>query len=169
MNISWNSQELSRRFSTSNIEIKYPPPDPGKTIQPPPKPPTPSLKLYPWMTRKESPPPQREMIKCQYQTNNCTETLPRSLVLWRRHFAKKHGLVKDAVLQVCQWPGCGITMGGRSLNRHVLVNHMDFKSSCPYCEERLRSDHMKKHLERCTENPATSDAGEDRRISDLLW
>jgi len=140
----------------------------GPSVQPPsPKPSKPplNLKLYPWMTQKESPPPRvivipEDMIKCPYPTNDCTEILPKNLVSWRSHLGKKHGLVKDSIPQTCQWPGCGRTMGGRSLNRHVLMNHMDFKPSCPHCKVRRRYDHMEKHISNCSSNPAR-EVGED--------
>lgn len=93
-------------------------------------------------------------IRCPYPTNDCTDALPKNLVVWRRHLANKHGLVKDAAMQICQWPGCERAMGGRSLNRHVLITHMDFKTNCPYCNERRRPDHMEKHIAKCLENPA---------------
>ncbi|KAF9786274.1 hypothetical protein BJ322DRAFT_1058654 [Thelephora terrestris] len=68
---------------------------------------------------------------------------------------KKHGLLDDGTPQRCGWHGCRVTMGGRSLNRHVLMNHLDFKTSCPYCKLRLRTDHVSVHLsKRCRANPA---------------
>jgi len=156
----------SRRLSAPLIYSRDLPPDQGPSKEPPPpkpsKPPL-NLKLYPWMTRKESPPPPRDnsndMIKCPYPTNNCTETLPGVLITWRKHLAKKHGLVKDNVPQMCQWPECGMTMGGRSLNRHVLMRHMDLKPSCPHCKARRRFDHMDKHVLNCPSHPARGVSG----------
>lgn len=151
MNVSRSNSRTSRRFSAPNIEIKRVPLDRGQIT---PKPPKPPLKLYPWMTKKECSPPREPMIKCSYPTNNCTETLRKNLAVWRVHLADKHGLANDATPQQCQWQGCGRTMGGRSLNRHVLMIHMELKTSCPYCNERWRPDHLEKHVEKCRENPA---------------
>lgn len=158
--------DLSKRFSASDIEVKYKPPGQGSITQPPlPKPPNSPLKLYPWMTRKESPPPPKTMIHCPYPTNDCTVSLPKDMVLWRRHLTKKHGLVQDSTPQTCQWPDCGLTMGGRSLNRHVLMTHMDFRTGCPYCGARLRADHMIKHIKNCSDNPA-KEAEETKETKD---
>ena len=160
VNVSQNNCGASRRSSAPNIDNKILPSDEGPPIQPiapkPSKPPL-NLKLYPWLTQKESSPPRYasgEMIKCCYPTNDCTETLPRNMVIWRRHLGKYHGLARDSIPQMCQWPGCGMTMGGRSLNRHVLMNHMDFKPSCPHCKVRRRYDHLEKHILKCSSNPA---------------
>ena len=161
-----NDSVASRRLSAPHIDIRDLPSEQGPSDKPlPPKPSKPrlNLKLYPWMTRKESPPPPRDtsndMIKCRYPTNNCTETLPGIMVTWRKHLAKKHGLVKDSVPQLCQWPQCGMTMGGRSLNRHVLTTHMDLKPSCPHCKIRRRYDHMDKHVLNCPSHPARGVGG----------
>lgn len=154
MNAS-QSNEVSRRFSAPNIDPKYMPPRQEPVPKTPPSnPPNSPLKLYPWMTRKESPPRRQPKIRCPYPTYDCTEVLPKDMVMWRKHLAKKHGLVKDDVPQTCQWPGCGRTMGGRSLNRHVLFTHMDFKTNCPYCKDRRRLDHLEMHIAKCPENPA---------------
>ena len=150
-----NNYRAARRFSAPHI--KYVPPHQAPTSPPPPpkpKPPNTPLKLYPWMTKKECSPPRETTIKCPYPTNDCTDVLPSNIVLWRRHFSKKHGLARDKIPQECQWPGCGRWMGGRSLNRHVLTHHMDFKASCPYCKARRRDDHLEKHLSKCKLNPA---------------
>lgn len=166
IDVSHNNYGAPKRFSAPHIGIRNLPSDQGPSVQPPPpkpsKPPL-NLKLYPWMTSKESPPPRavpEDMIKCPYPTNDCTEILPKNLVRWRTHLGKKHGLAKDGITQICQWPGCGRAMGGRSLNRHVLMNHMDFKPSCPHCKVRRRYDHMEKHLSKCSSNPAR-EVGED--------
>ena len=151
MNTPRSNYPTSRRFSAPNIQIKYTPEDQGQVT---PKPQNPPLKLYPWMTRKEVPPQREPMVKCPYPTNDCTEILRKNLTVLRVHFAEKHGLTKDATLQTCQWPGCGRVMGGRSLNRHVLMTHMDLKTRCPYCNVRWRPDHVEKHVEKCRENPA---------------
>lgn len=157
MNASQRNGEGSRRFSAPNIGMECVPARQGPTAQPPPKqqkPPKPALKLYPWMTRREIPPPKGLMLQCQYPTNDCTETLHKNMGLWRKHLAEKHGLKKDDTLQTCQWPGCGRTMGGRSLNRHVSMTHMDLKTNCPYCMRKRRPDHLEKHVEQCSYNPA---------------
>ena len=160
VDVSQNNYGTSRRSSAPDIDSRNIPPDQGPSVQPPaPKPSKPplNLKLYPWLTRKESSPPRynsEEMIRCRYPTNDCTETLPKNMITWRRHLGKKHGLAKDSIPQTCQWPGCGRSMGGRSLNRHVLMNHMDFKPSCPHCKVRRRYDHLEKHISNCLSNPA---------------
>ena len=158
IDVSQDNYEASRRSSVPHIESKSVPLGQGPSVQPltTPKPSKPlALKLYPWMTQKESSPPRRAtLIKCPYPTEDCTETLPKNMITWRRHLGKKHGLAKDNLHQTCQWPGCGMTMGGRSLNRHVLMNHMDFKPSCPYCNVRRRYDHMDRHILNCSANPA---------------
>ena len=148
-------EAVSWRFSVPNIEIKRMPSEEVTVNQTPPKK-TPSslLKLYPWMTRKESPPKRETRIRCPYPTNNCTEALPKNMAVWRKHLVDKHGLAKDTILQTCQFPGCERTMGGRSLNRHVLFTHMDFKVHCPYCRKQRRLDHLEKHIKNCPENPA---------------
>jgi hypothetical protein len=160
VDVSQNNCGVSRRSSAPNIDSRILPSEQGPSVQPiapkPSKPPL-NLKLYPWLTKKESSPPRYtpgEMIKCPYPTNDCTETLPKSMITWRRHLGKKHGLVKDGITQTCQWPGCGRAMGGRSLNRHVLMSHMDFKPSCPHCKVRRRYDHLEKHISKCSSNPA---------------
>ena len=157
--VSVNISQNNRRSSAPHIGSRNLPSDQGPSVQPPaPKPSKPPLKLYPWMTQRESSPPQDtpdDMIKCPYPTNDCTETLPKNAEMWRRHLGRKHGLAKDSVPQMCQWPGCGMTMGGRSLNRHVLMSHMDFKPKCPYCNVRRRYDHLEKHILNChSSNPA---------------
>lgn len=166
VDVSRNNYGAPRRLSAPHIDSRSVPSDQGLPIEtPPPKPPKPPLrlKLYPWMTQRESSPPRRttpdDMIKCPYPTNGCTETLPKNMVVWRRHLTKKHGLVKDSVPQTCQWPGCTMTMGGRSLNRHVLMNHMDFKLSCPHCKVRRRYDHINKHILNCPSNPIGGASG----------
>lgn len=155
MNASQGRDEVSRRFSAPNIEMKCMPmsSDQGPILRTPPKPSNPPLKLYPWMTRKESP-PKKTSIKCPYPTNDCVETLPKNMAVWRKHLAEKHGLARDSIPQTCLWPGCGRVMGGRSLNRHVVITHMDFKTNCPYCRERRRPDHLEKHIAKCPDNPA---------------
>lgn len=158
---SRNAYGSYRRASTPQINGRNHPPNRRLSTQPPaPKPPGAplNLKLYPWLTQKEVPPPQHtdtsdEMIRCPYPTKGCTDTLPNDIVVWRKHLGKKHGLTRDSIPQTCQWPTCGMTMGGRSLNRHVLVTHMDFKAVCPHCNLRRRYDHLDKHLLSCTSNP----------------
>lgn len=153
--VSRNNQGVSRRLSAPHINSRDPPQ--GPSTNPTPSKPTFYLKLYPWMTQPEDPPPKDpsdNIIRCPYPTNSCAETLPKNPVIWRRHLANKHGLTKDSVPQTCQWPECGMTMGGRSLNRHVLMKHMDFKTSCPHCKVRRRYDHMEKHISNCSSNPA---------------
>ena len=160
IDVSQNDHEASRRQSAPHIDSRSSLSDQGpsdRPLAPKPSKPPPKLKLYPWITRRESPPPRvtsNNTIKCPYPTNDCIETLPRNMVAWRRHLANKHGLVKDSVPQTCQWPGCGMTMGGRSLNRHVLMKHMDLKPSCPHCKVRRRYDHMEKHILNCPSHPA---------------
>lgn len=160
VDVPQNNYGAPRRSSAPNIDSRNIPSDQGPSVQPPaPKPSKPplNLKLYPWLTQKESPPPRYTpggMIKCPYPTNDCTEILPKNMITWRRHLGQRHGLVKDGISQTCQWPGCGMTMGGRSLNRHVLMNHMDFKPSCPHCKVRRRYDHLEKHISNCSSNPA---------------
>lgn len=158
VDVSQNNYGTSRRSSAPDIDNRNVPSDQGPSVQPvAPKPSKPPLKLYPWLTQKESSPPRytsQETIKCPYPTNDCTETLPKNMVTWRRHLGRKHGLAKDSISQSCQWPGCGMTMGGRSLNRHVLMTHMDFKTSCPHCKVRRRYDHLERHISRCSSNPA---------------
>ena len=157
----------SRRLSAPHLDIRDLPPLQGPSDKPPPPKPSKAplnLKLFPWMTRKESsPPPPRDtsndMIKCSYPSNDCAETLPGIMVTWRKHLAKKHGLVKDSVPQMCQWPECGMMMGGRSLNRHVLTRHMDLRPSCPHCKVRRRYDHMDKHVLNCPAHPARGVGG----------
>ena len=163
---SRNDSVASRRLSAPHIDIRDLPPEQGtsdKHLPPKPSKPPLKLKLYPWMTRKESPPPPRdtsnELIKCSYPTNDCNETLPGIMVTWRKHLAKRHGLVKDSVPQLCQWPQCGMMMGGRSLNRHVLTTHMNLKPSCPHCKIRRRYDHMDKHVLNCPSHPARGVGG----------
>ena len=156
---SENTYGAYRRASAPQINNRNRPSDQGLSTQPPttkpPKAPL-NLKLYPWLTQKDISPPRRTpevMIKCPYPTNGCTDTLPRNIVAWRRHLGKRHGLSRDSIPQTCQWPGCGMTMGGRSLNRHVLVTHMDFKGTCPHCRLRRRYDHLDKHILSCASNP----------------
>jgi len=160
VDVSQNDSEAPRRSSAPQIDSKNLPSDQGPPLRPiapkPSKPPL-ALKLYPWMTQKEISPPRatlQETIKCPYPADDCTETLPKNMITWRKHLSRKHGLAKDSIHQTCQWPGCGMTMGGRSLNRHVLMNHMDFKPSCPHCNVRRRYDHMDRHLLNCSANPA---------------
>lgn len=167
IDVSRNDRGASRRVSAPHIDSRDLPPDQGPSAGPsvgpspskPSKPPL-NLKLYPWINRPDSPPPppprdtSDDMIKCPYPGNDCTETLPKNMITWRRHLANKHGLVKDTVPQMCQWPGCGMTMGGRSLNRHVLMKHMDLKLICPHCKGRRRYDHMDKHILNCPSHPA---------------
>ncbi|KAF9644978.1 hypothetical protein BDM02DRAFT_811251 [Thelephora ganbajun] len=160
VDVSQNNHAASRQLSAPHIDSRDLPSDQGPSVQPPaPKPSKPplGLKLYPWLTRKESSPPREapnDMIECSYPTNDCTEILPKNMVIWRKHLTRKHGLVKDSIPQTCQWPGCGMIMGGRSLNRHVLMNHMDFKPSCPHCKVRRRYDHLERHISKCSANPA---------------
>lgn len=156
---SQNNHGVPRRSSAPHIDSKDLPSDkrPSADLSPPnPSKPTLTLKLYPWITLQESPPPPRGTctIKCPYPTNGCVEALPKNLVIWRRHLINKHGLSNDGVVQTCQWPRCGMTMGGRSLNRHVLMKHMDFKPTCPHCKVRRRYDHLDKHILNCPSHPA---------------
>ena len=164
IDVSRDNYGVSRRLSAPHIDSRDLSSEQGpstKSSLPKPSKPPLNLKLFPWITRPDSPPPpppprdtSDEMIKCTYPTNDCIESLPRNMITWRRHLASKHGLVKDNVPQMCQWPGCGMTMGGRSLNRHVLMKHMDLKPSCPHCRMRRRYDHMDKHILNCPSHPA---------------